>query len=81
MLQLQLHNHIKNRYRTTFRNSRKNGDQYDVSATVSPILDDNNNLLGFMGIEEDITETKNTRDELKKLTDLMIDKHLESKNG
>lgn len=61
-----------------FRNIKKNGEMYDVFATVSPIFDKDKNLIGFMGIEVDITESKRIKDELKKMTDLMIDKNIAS---
>lgn len=39
-------------------NKRKNGDLYYAKATISPILNNKNNILGFIGTEEDITEKK-----------------------
>lgn len=41
-----------------FRNKRKNGEEYIARAIVSPILDDDGTLLGFIGTEEDITKEK-----------------------
>lgn len=40
------------------KNKRKNGQLYIAHAVISPILDDKNNLLGFIGTEEDITKEK-----------------------
>lgn len=40
------------------RNRRKNGKIYTAIATISPILDDFNEVIGFIGIEEDITEIR-----------------------
>lgn len=40
-----------------FQNKRKNGDLYWARATVSPILNQGN-LVGFIGVEEDITEVR-----------------------
>jgi len=39
-------------------NKRKDGTLYRAIATVSPILDNEQNLLGFIGVEEDISELK-----------------------
>lgn len=58
------------------KNIRANGEEYDVLATVSPILE-GNQLVGFLGMEQDITEDKKTKNELKKIRDLMIDRVLE----
>lgn len=59
-----------------FKNIRANGDEYDVLATVSPILE-GDTLVGFLGMEQDITEDKRNREELKKIRDLMVDRVLE----
>lgn len=58
------------------KNIRANGDIYDVLATVSPIME-GDQLVGFLGMEQDITEDKKTKNELKKIRDLMIDRVLE----
>jgi len=39
-------------------NKRKDGTQYDALVHISPIIDKEGNLFGFVGIEEDITERK-----------------------
>lgn len=39
------------------RNIRKNGEEYDAKAIISPIMD-GEDLLGFIGTEEDITQEK-----------------------
>ncbi|MEI7451942.1 MAG: ATP-binding protein [Candidatus Falkowbacteria bacterium] len=53
---------IKNK-KTTFtgelNNRRKNGEVYDATASISPALDKNKNILYFIGIERDITNEKN----------------------
>lgn len=41
------------------RNKRKNGELYWVMASVSPIIDAGGKLVGFIGVQEDITERKN----------------------
>lgn len=48
-----------------FNNKKKNGKLYWESATISPIIDDNNNITHFLAVKEDITEKK------KFITDLM----------
>lgn len=39
-------------------NKRKNGDLYTAIATVSPIIDPQGGLVGFIGVEEDISHLK-----------------------
>lgn len=41
-----------------FVNKKKNGELYRESATISPIIDDNNNITNFLAIKEDITKKK-----------------------
>lgn len=40
------------------RNKRKNGEEYDAYATISPVLGDNGEVKYFVGIERDITKEK-----------------------
>ncbi|NTU69558.1 PAS domain S-box protein [bacterium] len=40
------------------RNIRKNKDQYDAAVSISPVFDDNKNIVFFVGIERDITREK-----------------------
>ena len=47
-------------------NKRKNGQLYNVVATVSPILDKEGKLIAFLGLEEDITEKIEYEDRLVK---------------
>ena len=39
-------------------NQRKNGQKYEIIATISPIFDENRHLDGFVGVEEDISRLK-----------------------
>ncbi|MDO8668752.1 MAG: ATP-binding protein [Candidatus Buchananbacteria bacterium] len=39
-------------------NHRKNGDNYNVLVRISPVLDDKNRVVYFVGIERDITKEK-----------------------
>ena len=41
-----------------FVNKKKNGELYWESATISPVLDNNNNITHFLAVKEDITEKK-----------------------
>lgn len=54
-----------------FANKRKNGELYSAEATVSPILLDNEELVGFVGVEIDVTDEyksiKEKEDNLAKL--------------
>ncbi len=47
-----------------FVNKKKNGELYWESATISVVLDDNNNITNFLAIKVDITENKRIIDEL-----------------
>lgn len=52
---------IKNKkqiYAGEFKNKRKNGEEYDAAASVSPILDNSGQVVFFIGIERDITREK-----------------------
>lgn len=40
------------------KNKRENGEVYDAKAIISPIMDENDELIGFIGTEEDITRQK-----------------------
>lgn len=46
----------KKMYSGKLKNKRKNGDVYDASVAIFPILDDERNLKFFVGIERDITD-------------------------
>lgn len=47
-----------------FYNKRKNGELYWESATISPIKNENNEIIKFIAIKEDITERKRLTKEL-----------------
>lgn len=48
-----------------FRNIKKNGEFYWVSATISAIKDESDKIKKYVGIEENITEQKKVQDELQ----------------
>ena len=50
-------------------NRNKNHSLYNVSAHISPIKDENGNIVGWIGSEEDITPLKQRENELETLTD------------
>lgn len=57
-------------------NKRKNGEIYTAMASISPILEGDKKLIGFVGIEEDITERKKNEIDLKRMNDLMVGREL-----
>jgi len=58
-------------------NKRKDGTKYEAYATISPIMDtESKELLGFVGIEYDVTERKTRENELKRLNNLMVGREL-----
>jgi PAS domain S-box-containing protein len=46
-------------------NKKKNGEVLYVDGTASPILDEQNNIIGFLGIQRDITQRKREEEKLK----------------
>jgi PAS domain S-box-containing protein len=47
------------------QNKRKNGEIIFIDGTASPILDEHNTIIGFLGIQRDITERKHVEEQLK----------------
>lgn len=54
-------------WRGEIHNKKKNGDYYWVSASISPIKDDNGEITHFIGLQEDITKRKQIERENKRL--------------
>ena len=48
------------------KNRTKNGGYYIVDATIIPVVDENNEIVEFIGIRHDITELERTKEEIKK---------------
>lgn len=46
-------------------NKKKNGDVVFVDGTATPIYDDQNSIIGFLGIQRDITQHKREEEKLK----------------
>jgi len=58
-----------NEWRGEFHNKKKNGELFWEDATISPILDDNERIVNFLAVKEDITERKIFEYNLKKKID------------
>jgi len=59
-------------FKSEIKNKKKDGTHYWVDVTISPILDDFNNVVGYSAIRQDITTLKNLEKlnfEHKKLID------------
>ncbi|VAW25305.1 diguanylate cyclase/phosphodiesterase (GGDEF & EAL domains) with PAS/PAC sensor(s), partial [hydrothermal vent metagenome] len=54
-----------NTWKGVFRNKSKKGKVFWEQATITPIKDANNNIINFLSIKEDITESKKTMLTLK----------------
>ena len=64
----------KKNFRGEVDNRRKNGELYTALASISPVLDKDNNLLFFVGIERDITEAKQAEERVHQaLADLQVE--------
>ena len=48
-----------------FKNQTKSGKLVDIEATASPILDENEKCIGFLGIQRNISERKQAEENLK----------------
>lgn len=48
----------KKRYTGEFENKRKNGQKYIAEVTISPVLNDKNEVSFFVGVERDVTEAR-----------------------
>jgi len=55
-----------NEWQGEFHNTKKNGELYWESASISPITDTKGKTINFLAIKEDITERKRAENELKK---------------
>ncbi|MFA5327887.1 MAG: PAS domain S-box protein [Prolixibacteraceae bacterium] len=58
----------KNVWHGEFQNLRKNKEVYYESATISPITDEDGNIVNFLAVKEDITERKRSEDLIKTLS-------------
>jgi len=51
-----------------FHNKKKDGSLYWESATIAPVLDQNNTVLNYVAIKEDITARRQAEEQLQKLS-------------
>jgi PAS domain S-box-containing protein/diguanylate cyclase (GGDEF)-like protein len=51
-------------WKGVIKNRKKNGDSYIVDATVMPIIDNNGNIIEYIGIRYDITELENSKNKI-----------------
>jgi PAS domain S-box-containing protein/diguanylate cyclase (GGDEF)-like protein len=64
--------HAKKIWKGVIKNRNKDGSYYIVNATILPILDSDNNLIEYVGVRHDITESERSKEEIKKQrTDLL----------
>jgi len=55
----------KKRWNGTVKNRAKNGSVYYVNSTITPILDENGNIIEFISIRQDITKRELQRQRLE----------------
>ncbi len=60
------------KWKGEFCNKTKNGKIYWEQATITPIKDDNNNIINFLGVKENITERKKNKKELKQRENYLV---------
>jgi PAS domain S-box-containing protein len=48
-----------------YSNKKKNGEEYWVSSAISPIRDDNGNIVNYVAVKEDITQKRLAENALK----------------
>ncbi|MFC1563960.1 PAS domain S-box protein [candidate division KSB1 bacterium] len=53
-------------------NKKKNGDIFWESVSISPVRDDNGEIVKFVAVKEDITERKKAEKELKKANEIAV---------
>jgi diguanylate cyclase (GGDEF)-like protein/PAS domain S-box-containing protein len=56
-------------WRGEFRNTKKNGEVFWESATVSPVFNEHDTITHFLAVKEDITERKRSESELAQMND------------
>ena len=63
------HDHI---WRGTFKNKKKNGQEYWETAIIVPIEDKNKNITNYLGIKQEITKEVYLKEQLRDQEELMI---------
>ncbi|WP_323591134.1 response regulator [Aliarcobacter butzleri] len=61
---------LKQSWTGIVKNKKKGGNPYWVHTIINPILDENGNILEFIGIRTDITEIEKTKEYLKNQFDI-----------
>ena len=56
---------LKKPWMGTIKNRKKDGSDYWVQTIINPILDENNNVIEYIGIRTDITEIEKAKHQLK----------------
>jgi len=60
-------------WRGEFQNITKYGDKYWESATISPILNDEGNVINYVGVKENITHQIKSKQQLVEINKKLID--------
>ena len=63
---MQTHSRVE----VVLRNYRKNGELFHNQLTVQPLLDENGQLLYYLGVQYDITPIVSAREEADRMADL-----------
>lgn len=61
---------IKNKKQTfsgEIKNKRKNGEVYTAEVSISPVLDENQNIIYFVGIEHDVSDQKEAEEQVRQV--------------
>ena len=59
-------------WRGTFKNKKKNGEEYWEEAIIVPIEDKNKKVVKYLGIKQEVTEAIHLRSELKNKDELLL---------
>tara|TARA_B110000263_G_scaffold78116_1_gene68114 strand:- start:81 stop:533 length:453 start_codon:yes stop_codon:yes gene_type:complete len=58
----------------TFKNFRKNGEAFFNHLEMSPLFDSKGNLLYYLGVQLDVSQEINDKEEIKRLNELLKSK-------
>ncbi len=56
----------------TFKNIKKNGEEYWESAIIAPVKNETGEIVNYIGIKQEITEQMHLKEELKDKEEIMI---------
>ena len=54
------------------RNRAKDGSEYIVDSVILPLLDEDNNIIEYLGIRHDVTKLEQYKNDLKKQLDIAV---------